>query len=65
MIEHDNMFVFVPAKHIPTVQQWYYTEAWQRMMQEAFEDLKRGAVAVPFENGVDCSQTCVHENHSD
>ena len=39
VIEHDKMLVLVPAKHIPTDQRWYYTEAWQRMMQEAFEDL--------------------------
>jgi hypothetical protein len=50
MIEHGKRLVLVPAKHIPTDQGWYYTEAWQRMMQEACEDLKRGAVAGPFEN---------------
>jgi hypothetical protein len=36
-----------------TDQRWYYTEAWQRMMQEAFEDLKRGAVAGPFASAED------------
>lgn len=50
MIEHDKMLVLVPAKHIPKDQQWYYTEEWQRMMQEAFQDLKRGAIAGPFES---------------
>jgi len=49
LIEHDKMLVFVPAKHVPKDQRWYYIEEWQRMMQEAFEDLKRGAVAGPFE----------------
>ena len=48
LIEHEKMLVFVPAKHIPKDQRWYYSEEWQRMMQEAFEDLKRGAVAGPF-----------------
>jgi AbrB family looped-hinge helix DNA binding protein len=50
LIENDKMLMLVPAKHIPKDQQWYYTEEWQRMMQEAFADLKRGAVAGPFEN---------------
>jgi AbrB family looped-hinge helix DNA binding protein len=48
VIEHDEMLVLVPAKHIPMDQGWYYIEAWQRMRQEAVEDLKRGAVAGPF-----------------
>ena len=50
VIEHNKMLVLVPAKHIPKDQRWYYTEAWQRMMQEAFEDLKRGAATGPFES---------------
>ena len=50
LIEHNHMLVLVPAKDIPKDQQGYYTEQWQRMMQEAFEDLKRGAVAGPFDN---------------
>ena len=50
LIEHDKMLMLVPAKHIPKDQQWYYTEAWQRMMQEAFADLKQGTVAGPFES---------------
>ena len=50
LIPHKKMLVFVPAKRIPKDQQWYYTPKWQRMMQEAFEDLKRGAVAGPFES---------------
>jgi hypothetical protein len=48
VIEHDKILVLVPAKHISTDQGWDYTEAWQRMLQEAFEGLKRGAVAGPF-----------------
>ena len=50
LIEHDKMLVFVPAKHIPEEQRWYFSEQWQQMMQEAFKDLKRGAVAGPFES---------------
>jgi AbrB family looped-hinge helix DNA binding protein len=48
MIEHDTRLVLVPAKHIPQDQQWYYTAEWQRMRQEACEDVTRGAVAGPF-----------------
>ena len=50
LIEHDKMLVFVPAKHIPEDQRWYFSEQWQQMMQEAFQDLKRGAIAGPFES---------------
>ena len=49
LIEHEKMLVFVPAKHIPKDQRWFYSEEWQRMMQEAFEDVKQGRVAGPFE----------------
>ena len=48
LIAHDKMIVLVPAKHVPNDQRWYYTEEWQCMMQEAFEDLKQGNVAGPF-----------------
>jgi len=39
----------VPRKHIPKDQEWYYTDTWQRMMQEAFDDLKAGRMRGPFE----------------
>jgi hypothetical protein len=41
------MLVLVPVKHLPEDQQWYYTEEWQRMMQEAFEDLSGERSPVP------------------
>lgn len=50
LIEHEKMLVFVPAKHIPKDQRWFYSKEWQRMMQEAFEDVKQGRVAGPFES---------------
>lgn len=50
LFEHDKAIVLVPRKHIPKDQQWYYTKEWQRMMQEAFEDLKAGRVAGSFES---------------
>lgn len=50
LIEHDKVLVFVPVKHIPKDQCWYYSEKWQGRMQEAFEDLKRDRVAGPFES---------------
>lgn len=50
LVEHEKMIVLVPRKHIPKDQRWYYTDTWQRMMQEAFEDLKAGRMAGPFES---------------
>lgn len=49
LVESEKMIVLVPRKHIPKDQQWYYTDQWQRMMQEAFEDLKKGRIRGPFE----------------
>jgi AbrB family looped-hinge helix DNA binding protein len=53
VVEHNKMILLVPRKHIPKDQEWYYTEEWQRGMQEAFEDLKAGRVAGPFESAED------------
>jgi len=36
--------------HEAITQQWDDSDAWQRMMQEAFDDLKKGKVAGPFES---------------
>src|SRR2546427_9101932 len=38
VVEHDKMILLVPRKHIPKDQEWYYTDTWQRMMQEAFDE---------------------------
>jgi AbrB family looped-hinge helix DNA binding protein len=46
----DKAVVLVPRKHIPKDQRWYYTDEWQQMMQEAFEDLKAGRMLGPFES---------------
>jgi AbrB family looped-hinge helix DNA binding protein len=46
----DKAVVLIPRKHIPKDQRWYYTDEWQRMMQEAFDDVKHGRVAGPFES---------------
>lgn len=48
VVEHDKMILLVPRKHIPADQEWYYTDAWQQMMQEAFGDLKAGRMLGPF-----------------
>ena len=50
MVEHKEAIVLVPRTHIPKDQEWYHTKTWQKMMREAFEDLKRGRVAGPFDN---------------
>jgi|SRR6266508_1641738 len=49
LVESEKAIVLVPRKHIPKDQQWYYTDEWQTMMQEAFEDLKAGRMRGPFE----------------
>jgi AbrB family looped-hinge helix DNA binding protein len=50
LVESEKAIVLVPRKHIPKDQQWYYTDEWQKMMQEAFDDLKHGRMRGPFEN---------------
>ncbi|MBI4639728.1 MAG: AbrB/MazE/SpoVT family DNA-binding domain-containing protein [Candidatus Tectomicrobia bacterium] len=50
VVEHDKAVILVPRKHIPKNQQWYYTDEWQKMMQEAFEDVKAGRMIGPFES---------------
>ena len=49
VVEHEKMILLVPRKHIPKDQEWYYTDAWQQMMQEAFDDVKAGRVFGPFD----------------
>lgn len=50
LVESQKTIVLVPRKHIPKDQQWYYTDEWQKMMQEAFDDLKAGRMVGPFES---------------
>jgi hypothetical protein len=40
LVESEGLSVLVPRKRIPKDQEWYYTDEWQRMMHEAFEDLE-------------------------
>lgn len=49
LIEQDKMIVLVPRKYIPQDQQWYYTEEWQRMMREAFEEAQQDRLVGPFD----------------
>jgi AbrB family looped-hinge helix DNA binding protein len=49
VVEHEKMILLVPRKHIPKDQEWYYTDAWQRMMQEAFDEVKQGKLIGPFD----------------
>ena len=49
LVESGKAIVLVPRKHIPKDQQWYYTETWQKMMQEAFDDLEHGRMVGPFD----------------
>lgn len=50
VVQSEKAIVLVPRKHIPKDQRWYYTDEWQKMMQDAFEDLKHGRMAGPFDN---------------
>jgi AbrB family looped-hinge helix DNA binding protein len=50
LVDNGKVITLVPRKHIPKDQQWYYTDTWQQMMQEAFEDLTKGRMLGPFES---------------
>jgi AbrB family looped-hinge helix DNA binding protein len=50
LVETGKTIVLVPRKAIPKDQQWYYTETWQKMMQEAFDDVETGRLLGPFES---------------
>jgi antitoxin MazE len=50
LVENGKAIVLVPRKNIPEDQRWYYTDEWQQMMQEAFEDVKEGRMLGPFES---------------
>jgi len=50
LLEREKVIVLVPRKHIPKDERWYYTDEWQRMMQEAFDALKQGRMFGPFES---------------
>jgi AbrB family looped-hinge helix DNA binding protein len=50
LVDNGRMITVVPRKHISKDQHWYYTEEWQKGMQEAFDDLRHGRVRGPFEN---------------
>jgi AbrB family looped-hinge helix DNA binding protein len=50
LVESEKAIILVPRKHIPKDQQWYYTDEWQKMMREAFEDVKAGRMVGPFES---------------
>ena len=36
LVESYKTIILIPRRHIPKDQRWYYTDAWQRMMQEAW-----------------------------
>lgn len=48
VVEQEKAITLIPRKHIAKDQEWYYTEEWQKGMQESFEDLKAGRIAGPF-----------------
>ena len=60
VVEHNKMILLVPRKHIPTDQEWYYTDAWQQMMQEAFDDLKAGRMLGPFDMAEEAIRALKH-----
>ena len=50
LIDNGRVITLVPQKYIPKDQRWYHADTWQRMMQEAFEDVRGGRVRGPFES---------------
>lgn len=56
LVESEKGIVLIPLKHIPKDQRWYYTDEWQRMMQEAFAALKKGEVIGPFDTAEEASR---------
>src|SRR5919201_3678991 len=63
LVESEKAIVLVPRKHIPKDQQWYYTDEWQQMMQEAFDDLKHGRMLGPFESVEEFKQSLQARAH--
>ena len=49
VVEHQKAIVLVPRTGVPKDQKWYHTKTWQKMMQEAFEDVKMGRMLGPFD----------------
>ena len=50
LVESEKGIVLIQLKHIPKDQRWYYTDEWQRMMQEAFQAVQEGKMLGPFES---------------
>ncbi|TSC76162.1 MAG: Transcriptional regulator, AbrB family [Parcubacteria group bacterium Gr01-1014_33] len=50
--ESKKGILLTPAerKKIPKDQRWFYTLKWQKMMQEAYEDVKKGRLIGPFDS---------------
>jgi len=42
----DNTIVLAPQETIAKDQAWFWTERWQKLEQEAEEDIKRGNVKI-------------------
>ncbi len=49
VVESEKAIVLLPVKDIPKDQQWYYTQTWQKMMREAFEEVKQRKLIGPFD----------------
>ena len=49
--ESKEGILLTPAKRkVPRDQKWFYTPRRQKMMQEAYEDVKKGRLRGPFDN---------------
>lgn len=53
LVERNNVIMLVPRTRLSRDQQWYESPRWQKMMQEAFDDVGHGRVAGPFKNAED------------
>jgi bifunctional DNA-binding transcriptional regulator/antitoxin component of YhaV-PrlF toxin-antitoxin module len=56
VFESDQAIVLAPRRSIPKEQEWYYTPRWQKMMREAFDDVKHGRLLGPFKSAEDLIQ---------
>ena len=49
--ESKQRIILTPTKKkIPKDQRWFHTPRWQKMMQEAYEDVKKGRLRGPFDS---------------
>ena len=46
----ENQLIVIPQKRVPADQAYYWTPEWQKDIQEAKEDIKKGKILGPFDD---------------